>query len=599
MNKFKIITLIFCWLSFCFTGCLKQNNPIIEPNYTGFNTIELNIQNYDGNLSCKRSVVEQENTTFYDTSQWSQDTVFKINGDVVIDSVSISYGELIYKYSLINSKGEVLDSFFTSKNTFPRNLIPQIKLPERPQWDSIYYKAWDLTWQSIVTSDGMPSKYAYNDYPDNRHTTYLWDASFCNLFQRYAQMHNGHPGMKTIDNFYAQQQESGFIARNYRSKDFKPNSMSAEIPKVESINPPLISMCEWEYYQISNDSSRLEQVLPYLVSNFRFIDSFMQEKEGCYLWTGNGSGWDNINWHQGEKAIHYWVDLIPLQALNAFYISNIASVLGENEIKTEFQKEIDRKQQLLDNYWNKEKQWYCSLDKQGEFTRKTLVGMWPMLAGIVSDERAEEIVKTLMNEKTFLTSPMPLPTLAKDESGYNSKGEYWLGSAWINISLMVIQGLEKYGFQAEVSELNIKTLDAIAKTYFDWKENPKTLWEAYAPEFDAPASHKRKKELGSVRKDFSGWTCNLINMIIESHIGIDIDAPKNTITWSILTEEEMGISNLKFNDIITDLLVVPESNGLTFKIQSSGSYWLHIKHKSGVKREIQIKKGDNNFKIEI
>jgi len=519
-----------------------------------------------------------------------------------LDTVPVSLAEVAYEYTLHNSDGVVLACVFTSPEAWPEHLLPRLNLPGRSGWVAIYRKAWELTWRRIVTSHMLPSRFAYNDYPDNG-VTYVWDSCFSTLFQRYAAPAGAHPCMSTLDDFYAAQTDSGYIPRNLRITDYVPQwGTERDRPSLTGTNPPLFAWAEWNYYLVSVDVDRLRRVLPRLICHYGFIEQFMQEKPGYYLWDGDGSGWDNINWGQGKDEIRHWVELPALQALAARHISRIAKALGETALARRFDAEVEQKGSRMKPYWNDAKSWYCSLTKDGRFTRKTLSGMWPLIAGIVSEKRAGRIVReTLMNPRCFLTDPTPLPALARDEPGYNSRGEYWLGATWINLTLMVIRGLEAYGFKAEAIELAEHTLDAIARVYAEWDEHPRTLWECYAPEFPAPASHKEHSpdRLGSVRPEFGGWTCCLINLLLENVLGIRVNAPGNVIVWDMRLAEEHGVEGLRFGDVTTDLHVDaragPDATAAV-TVRSARPYTLHI---TAAERSAQfhVREGESHYEV--
>ena len=144
--------------------------------------------------------------------QWADDQI------QVLDSVPVSFGEMTYRYIIENKDRDTLHSFQTNKYQSPKELIPTIKIQEKPGWETIYNKAWDLCWQRIRTSKVLPSRFAYNDYPDNNNT-YVWDAAFCNLYQAYTEVHGGHPGILTYDGFY-------HISQNYNTLEIKQNEFS-------------------------------------------------------------------------------------------------------------------------------------------------------------------------------------------------------------------------------------------------------------------------------------------------------------------------------------------------------------------------------------
>ncbi|MBB5441187.1 hypothetical protein HDC92_004894 [Pedobacter sp. AK017] len=508
---------------------------------------------------------------------------------VIQDTLPVSLAEVVYRYVLINKVGDTLASVKTSRNKWPQELLPELILPGRLPWVKLYNKAWELNWHQIASSAALPARFSHNVTPDNGRS-YLWDASFSILFQRYAAPSGADPAIATLDNFYGQQQPDGYILRYFTVKDYAAgHDTSKEKATIEAVNPPLLAWGEWNYFEISADYKRLEMVLPGLIKQYHFIESFLQKEPGKYIWDGNPSGWDNIR----NKARHkFWVELPAMQALSARYISKIAAILHQPEIERKFTSEYEQKKSAMELYWNADKQWYCSIGDDGKFTQKTLSGMWPVLAGIVPRKNMPGIVANLLDVAKFSTSAMPLPTLAKDENGYNSKGEYWLGSVWINMSLITIRSLKANGYEKEAFDLAVKTLNGISRVYENWSPKPHTLWECYAPEFAAPASHKVKPDLGSVRSDFAGWTACLINLLIENVMGIEVSAVSNTISWNIALVEEHGIKKLRFGKVNTDLL----KKGRLILVRSNYSYTLKITIRDQQKT-FKVEPGNNRFEI--
>lgn len=506
-----------------------------------------------------------------------------------IDTVPVSLSEVSWRYMVHDRNNHVLVEAATDPMNWPENLFPELIAPNHPGWIVLYKKAWELNWLRTVTSNVLPAHFASNATPDNN-MSYVWDACFNLLFQRYAAMSGGDPTVATLDNFYAEQAKSGYIDRYFNTLTFAPGwNTTKDVASMEGVNPPLFAWAEWDYYLMTADSKRLESVLPKLIKHYYFIDSFLQVSPGKYKWEANPSGWDNILEVQKHK---YWIELPAMQALSAQCIVKIAKVLNREKVRKTFANEIEQKRIVLDKYWNSEKKWYCSLDDHGGFTGKTLNGMWPVLAGIVPADKLKLMVNSIMDPKKFLTGSMPLPVLAKDESGYDPEGKYWHGSVWINISLMAIRGLYDNGYSKEAQELAIRTLNGMVRVFNEWQPKPHTLWECYSPEFTAPASHKVRTGLGSVRSDFADWTSCLINLLIENVMGIQANAPANTIIWSIRMEEEHGIKRLRFGQVTTDLL--RKKNNLI--VYSNKQYTLKVL-RNGKIHDFKVNSGINSFSL--
>lgn len=120
---------------------------------------------------------------------------------------------------------------------------------------------------------------------------------------------------------------------------------------------------------------------------------------------------------------------------------------------------------------------------------------------------------------------------------------------------------------------------------FAWAEwdyyFPRTLWECYAPQFLAPASHKERHpdKLGTVRHEFGGWTCCLINLLIESVMGLQVNAPQNALAWDLRLVDDHGVEKLRFGDVTTNLYVAARSDPgarAEIKVHSDAPYTLRV-----------------------
>ena len=580
-SRIKLQILFISFIGIYLISCSVK--PNIEFTYNGFNTMTIECQQPTGGLTVKRimldSIKESYGITDLDSFavfQWADDQI------QVLDSVPVSFGEMTYRYIIENKDRDTLYSFQTNKYQFPKELIPTIKIQEKPGWETIYIKAWNLCWQRIRTSKALPSRFAYNDYPDNNNT-YVWDAAFCNLYQAYSEVHGGHPGILTYDGFYhiSQNYNNGYIPRRFNINNLKPATRREDQPGERGTNPPLFGLAEWNHFLMTNDTLRLKRILPFLCKNFDFIEGEMQEKPGRYIWGGNGSGWDNIDRGVEGEKLKYWVEMPALQALAAKYIVDIGMVVGNQDVVREYALKREEKKRQIEQFWNEEQGWFCGLSKDNQFTRKTLQGIWPLMAGLVDSVRTKRMVENLLDNNKFNTSPMPLPTLARDEPGYNPKGEYWLGSVWINMSLITIRALRQNGYPDLATEFASRTLDGIYAVYRSWEDYPETLWECYSPEFNAPASHKKAypEVLGTVRSEFGGWTGCLINLLIEEVLGISVNAPENTIYWGNQLKEDFELNNLKFGNITTSISVRREGQKMVVLIDSDKPYIFNINGK--------------------
>ena len=127
--------------------------------------------------------------------------------------------------------------------------------------------------------------------------------------------------------------------------------------------------------------------------------------------------------------------------------------------------------------------------------------------------------------------------------------------------------------------------------YKTYKEvEPHTLWEAYSPDEFKPATNEFMSG-NYVRPDFCGWTAlGPISIYIEFILGFHtVDAFTKTVEWEKPDfKGEMGIRNLRFGEIITDIVAI----GDVCKVTTNSAYTLKINGK-----DHKIVNGENEFKL--
>lgn len=93
----------------------------------------------------------------------------------------------------------------------------------------------------------------------------------------------------------------------------------------------------------------------------------------------------------------------------------------------------------------------------------------PLYAGTISKERAADLVKILKNHRKYWLHH-PVPSVPLDSEFFDSD-RYWQGPSWINTNWLIIDGLERYGYQEEANELRKRSIEVVDKSgpyeYFD------------------------------------------------------------------------------------------------------------------------------------
>ena len=432
--------------------------------------------------------------------------------------------------------------------TYEKEKLPIPILEGHKDWIELYYLAWETAFKNIEYIDKPGWKIQLSCMPGVG-ITWLWDSCFMTFITNYSN--NTLSAFHNLDNIYRLQRKTdGFISMAYRAKT------DSEAYPGGRINPPIAAWAEWQHYLVTGDTSRLPSVIRVLEDFYNYIEHTHRRCCGLYWFEDPGSsGMDNsprggyVAQHlDGSDVCH--IDLACQQALSAACISSIYSVLGNDEKVQFYMQEHTRICKLINRYhWSDKVGYYfdflarsSALDKVKLINSKTAAAFWTLLCGCTDKNQAKKVIEHLMNENEFYT-PTPFCSLSKDDLNYDATGGYWLGGVWAPTNYVAIRGLTQNGYYSLAREAAQKYLVAMSSV----ANNPNYggIWEAYSPESVQPST----TETGElVRENFVGWSgLAPITLLIETIIGLSLNAPSNSITLQLSHEKHCGIRNLLFN----------------------------------------------------
>lgn len=463
--------------------------------------------------------------------------------------------------------------------------VPQPVIPMRPDLVEMYEKCWLIGYEK--TEHGTENNNFVDWYIDEGFDSriFQWDLSFSLAWAKYSQ--GALPNIESHDNFYRNQHEDGAIGGVIRKngKDNKPT----DSPSFTHNN--LFSWAEWEYYKVSGDDSRFEKIIPILDKYADWTRKHRTRDNGHYWWSGFGSGMDNSPRSRARRSFppYGWVDYDANEALAAFYLSKIAEVAGFDDIVNKYQRRHQELKELVNkDMWSEEDQFYWDTDKDGSFMKvKTIASFWPMWGRITEPKHVDGLVRHLNDANSF-NRPHRVPTTAADEETYVPSGGYWRGSIWAPTNHMVVKGLQANDRHKTARDIVLNHLNNMSAVF----QGTDTVWENYAPEFTKPGR--------PAKADFVGWTGDgPIAQLIENYIGININVPDNTITWNLLTTEEVGLKNIKFGDATIDLVAMKRKkidSPVEIQVKATDSFQLELNtpNKSAKKN---IRKGTQTLRI--
>ncbi len=476
-----------------------------------------------------------------------------------------------------------------------KHILPSPILDEHPEWVRLYWKAWEIAFSNLQTPpEGSP---LVSNWIDEGLTPQIfqWDTHFMAMLGRYA--FSVFPFIESHDNFYARQHDDGMICRVINEADGADHVWGLGENYARTINPPLFSWAEMEYYKFTHDKKRLEHVLEPIERYVAWVERHRKAHgtvHGLYWSNGQASGMDNTPRDSGRKGpngdIHSatdamgWVDMSAQIKMCYDNLANMCRILGYKDKVRMYEQRAEQIAARINQFmWNDEDGLYHDVDVQGVQTPWiTVATFWPVLAGVATDKQVERLVQAVKNKELFWRQ-MPLPSLAANQSFYDKCGSYWQGGVWAPTSYMTVKGLEYRGYSELARAIAEKQLRAVWKVY----EATGTIWEVYAPDIFMPATTAVHTEL--CRPNFVGWSGLMpISMLIENVLGFSVLEDAKGVSWTVSRRSRHGIENLRFGRIVASLLC----KGDSVCVVSNGSFTLWL---NGVKCE--IRKGKQYFEV--
>ena len=155
------------------------------------------------------------------------------------------------------------------------------------------------------------------------------------------------------------------------------------------------------------------------------------------------------------------------------HLKQIAKAIRE-ELPPDLVESMKKTEEAFEQLWEPFAGEYFSRDFVSHKLLKesSVAAFMPLYAGCISKEKAEAIVGLLENEHRFGTA-YPVPTAPLDSPWFKPR-TYWRGPTWLNMNWMIIDGLERYGFNDHAAALRESTLELVEQAGFYEYFNPIT-----------------------------------------------------------------------------------------------------------------------------
>jgi putative isomerase len=247
-------------------------------------------------------------------------------------------------------------------------------------------------------------------------------------------------------------------------------------------NPPVGSMLCWKIYDKYKEKWFLEAVYNELfIWNRWWLENRMNK--GLLTWGGEKhqfaaweSGLDNSPMWEGVKMIQVGknklfniadVGLNSLYIADCYFLAKIAEELGKKDDEKALLESHKFFSKKINELWNEEKGIYLNkyTDSTAFSSRLSPTLFYPMYAGVSSPEQAKRMLdEHIYNPKEFYGEYM-LPSCPYNDISYDNN--YWRGSVWAPMNLLVYFGLQNYN-KAAAFEISQKSYQYFMSA---WKAN--------------------------------------------------------------------------------------------------------------------------------
>ena len=412
----------------------------------------------------------------------------------------------------INTAAEANFQQFLNENVALFKSVPRIDFKTEDE-KLVYLGAFNLVRGCMLPP---ADKTAHNFYVFSRNPLWGWGHGHQVLHESLSMLAyvylDPQSAMESQRVYMEQQGEDGLIA--YRHG---PGGMQDYPHKDESTtSAPFFSWINWEIYQTSKDEQFLQEAYTSGVKYMNWLTKHRDtDQDGTFEWGPYGIIENVRDWYNAvfqvsaeryldvdKEDISDELECLDLTAMvinEMRCLASMANALGKEKESKSWTKKADQTSNLLNELmWEQNDHFFYSVDKKDhsfyfmdrDLRRQEIIGFLPMWASAIDQEKAGLLVGTLTDTTKFWRK-FGVPTLAADDEWFSPYVDYcckWNGPVWLLWDYMVYDGLKKYGFDKEASELADKMILAV-KTQLSKNHN---YWESYSPDntvLDCPPNY--------------------------------------------------------------------------------------------------------------
>lgn len=352
----------------------------------------------------------------------------------------------------------------------------------------LYYNAFSLIRQCMMRPEGESG---YNYYVFSREPKWGWGYGGQVFHESlvmlaYAFM-DPESAMNSQRVYFERQRDDGYI--NYRTGPYLNEEIVHNGEYTSSA--PWFNYINYEIFKISGDKNFLRDAYN---SGKKFYKWYTERRDsngnGLSSWGGHAelesvrdarvAVWDKVGWASNFEG----PDLNSMLVMEEKSLAAMASILGlEDESRNWERKSLERSALVNKYLWDEESQFYYNVNRndqsftfrsKNDLKIKEIIGFLPLWAGITDKDRADKLIKSLLNEDEFWRR-YGVPTLSAKDDYYNPIG-YWNGPVWVQWQYLIFRGLLDHGYKNEAVQLAGKVMSNVINQL----KTDHYFWEFYS-----------------------------------------------------------------------------------------------------------------------
>ena len=330
--------------------------------------------------------------------------------------------------------------------------------PVEEAYRAQYYYAWWVMRAGLISTRFYTTREAMTPSMIHYVGVWQWDAYFHALAYRHVEKHLAHDQIRIV---LDHQREDGMIPDAIHDEG---TVTRLDFPVVADVTkPPLLAWAAYKLYELDGDREFIDEIYEPVVrwNNWWFEQNDTDSNGLCEYQHPYSSGLDDSP---------LWDDGMPVEApdLNTYLylqqeaLAKMALAIGKEDDAKMWQGRAESMaRHLIDFAWDAESGFFWATKNGSRVNVRTPFNLFPLITGQMPPNISERLVAHLTDEHQFW-SRYPVPTVAMDDPKYNPV-RMWRGPTWVNVNYLLIEGLQRSGYEDLGRELRQRTLDLISR----------------------------------------------------------------------------------------------------------------------------------------